>query len=49
MGIWFGISNTCCVRSKKMDALGEIKEEHDQNCVEDEFQLVRTRLGRDGG
>ena len=49
MGIWFGISNTCCVRSNKMDAVGEIKEEHDQNCVEDEFQLVRTRLGRGGG
>ena len=32
-----------------MDAVGEIKEEHDQNCVEDEFQLDRTRLGRDGG
>ena len=48
-GIWFGISNTCGgVRSNKVDQNRETDEEHDEDCVEEVFQLAKVNFSRDG-
>ena len=47
--IWFGISNTCS--SVWLNGVGknrETSEEHDEDCVEEGFQLARVKFDRDG-
>ena len=47
--MWFGISNTCGgtwlngARQKR-----EANEEHDEDCVEEGFQLARVKLDKNG-
>ena len=49
LALWFGISNTCIevwlndvVRNRKTT------EEHDDDCVEEGFQLAMVKLDKDG-
>ena len=47
--IWFGILSTC--GGIWLNGLGqnrETNEEHDEDCVEEGFQLSRVKFGRDG-
>ena len=46
--IWFSISNTCsgtCLNEVRKNS--ETEEEHDEDCVEERFQLARIKLERD--
>ena len=47
LGIWFDISNTC--GGMLLIGLGKNMEtEHDEDCVEERFQLAREKLDRNG-
>ena len=47
--IWFSISNTCGgVWSNGVGRKRENDEEHDEDCVEETFQLDSVKLDRDG-
>ena len=49
VAVWFGISNTCGVFW--LNVVGqnrEITEEHEDDCVEEGFQLARAKLEKDG-
>ena len=49
LAIWFGISNTC--DGVWLNAVGqnrETNEEHDKDCVKEEFQLARVIHDKDG-
>ena len=50
LAIWFGISNTCGgVWLMNRGGLNwETNEEHDEDCVKEEFQLAKVKLGKDG-
>ena len=44
-----GILNTCGgVWSNGLEQNKETDEEHNEDCVEEEFQLARVKFGRDG-
>ena len=48
LAIWFGISNTCGgVWLNRVGQNRETDEEHDEDCVEEGFQLARE-LDKDG-
>ena len=47
--VWFGISDNCgdvCLNGVRQNR--ETDEEHDENCVEDKFQLARVKFYKDG-
>ena len=47
--IWFGVSNTCS--GMWLNGVGqnrESNEEHNEDCIEDGFQLARVKCGKDG-
>ena len=46
--IWFGISNNCGVWLNGVEQNRETDEEHDENYVEEEFQLAKLKFDRDG-
>ena len=49
LAIWFGIYNTC--GDIWLNGAGqnrETTEEHDHDCVEEEFQLTRVKIDKDG-
>ena len=47
--MWFGIFNTCgSAWSNVVEQNRETDKEHDEDCVEEGFQLARGRFGRDG-
>ena len=49
VAIWFGISNTCGgVWLNGVGQKRETNEEHDEDCVEEEFQLAMVKLDKDG-
>ena len=49
VAIWFGGSNTCGgVWLKEVGQNMETDEEHDEDCVEEGFQLTSVKLDKDG-
>ena len=49
LDIWFGISNNCGdVLSNRVEQNTETDEEHNEDCVEEEFQLDSIKFDRDG-
>ena len=49
LGIWFGISYVCGgVWSNGVGQDRGTDEEHDEDCVAEEFHLARVKFGRDG-
>ena len=49
LAIWFGIFNTC--GGVLLNGVGqnrETDEEHDEDCVEEGFQLGNVKFNRDG-
>ena len=49
LGIWFGIWNTCGgLWSNGVGQNRKTDEEHDEDCVEEWFQLARVKFDRDG-
>ena len=45
----FRISNTCGgMWSNELGKNRETDQEHDEDCVEEDFQLARAKLNRDG-
>ena len=49
LAIWFGISNTCGeVWLNQVGQNRETNEEHDEDCVEEGFNLARVKFDRDG-
>ena len=49
LGIWFGIFNTCGrLWSNGVGQKKETDEEHDEDCVEEKFQLDSVKFDRDG-
>ena len=49
VAIWFGGSNTCGgVWLKGVGQNMETDEEHDEDCVEEGFQLTSVKLDKDG-
>ena len=48
LGIWFGASNNCGVRLNEVEKNKETDEEHDENCIDEGFQLARVKFDRDG-
>ena len=46
--IWFGISNTCGVKSNWVGQNSEPDEEHNEDCVEEGLQLTRVKFKIDG-
>ena len=47
-GISFGTSNNCGVRLNEVGKNRETNEEHDEDCVDEGFQLARVKFDRDG-
>ena len=48
LGIWFGLSNNCdSVWSNGVGQNRETDEEHDEDCIEEGFQLARIKYDRD--
>ena len=45
--MWFGISSTCSVWSNWVAKNRKTNEEHDQDCIEEGFQLTRVQFYRD--
>ena len=50
LAIWFGISNTCggVWLMNRGGQNWETNEEYDEDCVKEEFQLAKVKLGKDG-
>ena len=51
IAIWFGMHNTC--GGVWLNGIGQNREtdydeEHDEDCVEEEFDLARLKFDRDG-
>ena len=49
LGIYFGISNNCDVWFYRVGQSRETGKEHDDDSVEEGFQLARVKFDRDGG
>ena len=46
--IFFGTSNNCGMRLNEVGQNRETDEEHDEDCVDEGFQLASVKLDRDG-
>ena len=47
LGIWFSLSSNCdSVWSNGVGQNRETSEEHDEDCIEEEFQLARIKYDR---
>ena len=47
VGIWFSLSNNCdSVWSNRVERNRETNEEHDEDCIEEGFQLAKIKYDR---
>ena len=47
-GIWYGAFNNCGVRLNEVEKNKETDEEHDEDCIDEGFQLARVKFDKDG-